>query len=306
MLLFTTGCESLLYDDLKDCPQGVYFSFYRQSPCASGREYPEEIKQVKVFVFDENEVLVEMFQSDNIKISADYRLMTSFYRIGTFTFVAWGGSDLSTYDFTPFKKGGTKKNELLVALQRQSSEYTGKPTVIYWGEADPLTIEDRTGKGTVFDEVEFNMQELTNRIRITIHGLSESDDYSVSITDNNGVYDFNGDFAEDSRFDYLSTVSRNGKLLKTDFVVMKLAEGRNVRLAITNTTTGKVGYEVNMVDDLIMYRGDSGEPPYKLECDHDFNIVIVFQENPEKGENYMLMKVVVNDWNVIKREVIVE
>lgn len=87
---------------------------------------------------------------------------------------------------------------------------------------------------------------------------------------------------------------------------MKLAEGRNVRLAITNTTTGKVVYEVNMVDDLIMYRGDSGEPPYKLECDHDFNIVIVFQENPEKGENYMLMKVVVNDWNVIKREVIVE
>ena len=100
----------------------------------------------QVFVFDENEVLVEMFQSDNIKISADYRLMTSFYRIGTFTFVAWGGSDLSTYDFTPFKKGGTKKNELLVALQRQSSEYTGKPTVIYWGEADPFTIEDRTGK----------------------------------------------------------------------------------------------------------------------------------------------------------------
>lgn len=304
LLCYITGCDSVLYDDLSDCPQGVNFGFYSQTPCESGKKYPAEISQVRVFVFDENNVMVEEFAMSDIKISADFWIQTSFNRVGTFTFVAWGGTDLSTYDFTPFKKGETKKNELFVAMQRQSDKFNDTLSPIYWGEAPPLTIEDRTNMGSVFDWVTFNMQVLTNRINITIHGLSENDNYSVTITDDNGVYDFNGDFAYDTRFDYITSVRRDGKMIKANFTVMKLGEKRNPRLTITNLSTGKVVYEVNMVDDLIMYRGDSGEPPYKLECDHDFNIIIVFNGNPETPETYILMNVKVNDWNVITRPVV--
>jgi hypothetical protein len=55
-----------------------------------------------------------------------------------------------------------------------------------------------------------------------------------------------------------------------------------------------------------MYRGESGAPPYRLECDHDFNVIIVFEQvpdDPSEQETYMVMRVWVNDWNVISREV---
>ncbi len=190
-------------------------------------------------------------------------------------------------------------------MKKQAGKVSTHPLPLYYGASpEPLVITDRTNLGSIFDLVSFNMQELTNRIRFTIHGLSKEDTYNVVITDDNGNYDFNANYAPDSRFDYTSPVHRDGDMLKADFTVMKLAEGRDTRFTLTSTTTGKVIYSVDLVDDIIMYRGDSGEPPYRLECDHDFNIIIVFKPNPEAQTTYMLTSIIVNDWNVVKRPVI--
>lgn len=304
LFLFAGGCESVIFDDLSECAQGVNFGFYRQTPCESGPSYPDEIKQVRVFAFDKENLLVAEYNAEDINISADYLLETSFYRIGTFTFVAWGGTDLSAYDFSSFEKEKTTKEQMFVSLQRQSDELSSKPKPLYFGVSSPLTIEDRSEIGSIFDLVTFNMQKLTNRVHFTIHGLPKTENYSVIITDDNGVYDFNGNIADDSRFNYITAVSRDGDMLKADFVLMKLSEGRDTRLTIKNETTGKIIYTVNLVDDLIMYKGDSGEPPYSLDCDHQFNVVIVFDSIPENQDTYMLLKVVINEWNVVTRPVI--
>lgn len=303
-----TGCDDLIYDDLSDCPQGVNFQFYEQTPCQDSPSYPTAISQVRVFAFDSNNVLTEVYEAKDIVLTADYLLETPFYKVGTFTFVAWGGTDLDFYDFSSFEKNKTTKDQMFVSLQRQSAEFSGKTQPLYYGISSPLSIEDRAKEGTFYDLVTFNMQELTNRIRLTVHGLSETENYSVTITDDNGVYDFDANFAPDDRFDYISEVYREGKLLKVDFAIMKLAEGRNARLTIKNTRTGEIIYDVNLIEGLIMYKGENGEPPYSLLCDHDFYIDIKFGESPEPGdeETYMLLKIVVNDWNVVTRPVILE
>jgi len=300
-----SGCDRMIYDDLSECPQGVNFAFYTQTPCESGPSYPKAIKQVHVFAFDENEVLAEEYAATDVALSADYLLKTPFYKVGKFTFVAWGGEDLSTYDFSQFTKGTTTKQQMFLSMKKQAGKVSTHPLPLYYGASpEPLVITDRTDLGSIFDLVSFNMQEFTNRIRFTIHGLSKEDAHSVVITDDNGNYDFNADYAPDTRFDYTSPVHRDGDMLKADFTVMKLAEGRDTRFTLTNTTTGKVIYSADLVDDIIMYRGDSGEPPYRLECDHDFNIIIVFEPNPESQTTYMLTSIIVNDWNVVKRPVI--
>lgn len=308
LLLMVTfaGCDSLIYDDLSECPQGVNFTFYSQSPCENGPSYPKAIKQVRVFAFDENEILVEEYAENDLALSAGYLLESSFYKVGKFTFVTWGGEDLSSYDFSQYTKGTTTKKQMLLSMKKQSNEVNKHPLPLYYGAStQPLVINDRTNLGSIFDLVSFNMQELTNRIRFTIHGLSKEDTYSIMITDDNGNYDFDAEYAPDTRFDYTSPTHRDGNMLKADFAVMKLAEGRNTQLTITSTTTEEIVYSVDLVDDIIMYRGDFGEPPYQLECDHDFNIIIVFQPNPEAEtkETYMLMSILVNNWKVVKREV---
>lgn len=301
----STGCDNLIYDDLSDCHQGVDFAFYTQTPCESGPSYPAVIEQVRIFAFDSNNVLAEVFEDKNAILSSDYFLRTYFNKVGTFTFVAWGGADLDSYNFSSFEKNKTTKDQMFVSLKRQSAEFAEKAQPLYYGVSNPLTITNRADMGSIFDYVKINLQELTNRLSFNIQGLSKVSEYSVTITDDNGVYDFNADFAPDSRFNYITDVYHNDGNLLANFSIMKLAENRNARLTIKNKTTGKIVYEVNLIEDLIMYTGDSGQaPPYSLECDHDFVIVIKFEGNPEALETYMLLKVVVNDWNVITRPVI--
>ena len=48
------GCDSLIYDDLKDCPQGVYVKFYSKTPCAEDSLYIGEVSSITVFAFGQD------------------------------------------------------------------------------------------------------------------------------------------------------------------------------------------------------------------------------------------------------------
>ena len=71
------GCNSAVFDDLGSCPQGVYFQFYRQTPCEQFPGYPSDIREVRVFVFDDedllenyNDVTAEiLMKGDNVEIN---------------------------------------------------------------------------------------------------------------------------------------------------------------------------------------------------------------------------------------------
>ena len=52
------GCDSVIYEDMLDCPQGVYLRFYTKTPCDADSLYPADIKNLNVFVFDEEDRFV--------------------------------------------------------------------------------------------------------------------------------------------------------------------------------------------------------------------------------------------------------
>ena len=81
---------------------------------------------------------------------------------------------------------------------------------------------------------------------------------------------------------------------------MKLEEGRNTTHIPKSTRQLEILYTANLVDDIIMFRGDSGEPPYSLECEHDFPIILKLKY--EKS-TWTLVQATVLDWNVVSRPV---
>ncbi|WP_262055050.1 FimB/Mfa2 family fimbrial subunit [Parabacteroides distasonis] len=83
------GCDSAVFDNLSDCPQGVNFHFYSQTPCEQFPNYPSDIRQVRVFAFDEKDVLVSEFSDKKAVLSADYSLPVTLRHTGKLTFVAW-------------------------------------------------------------------------------------------------------------------------------------------------------------------------------------------------------------------------
>ena len=116
------GCNSAVFDDLGSCPQGVYFQFYRQTPCEQFPGYPSDIREVRVFVFDDEDLLVGEFSDKKAVLSADYSLSATLRYTGKLTFVAWGGSDLEAYDFSDFREGVTTQtgNASVTAVEKRT------------------------------------------------------------------------------------------------------------------------------------------------------------------------------------------
>ena len=240
-------------------------------------------------------------------LSADYSLPATLRHTGKLTFVAWGGSDLAAYDFSGFKKGVTTKREMRVALRLKENRISSAPGPLYVGLSS-VSLENREDMGSVYERVAFNMRELTYRIHFTIISTSDpfpvGEDFIIRIEDDNGVYDFNGQIAIGERFEYTTEAVCDAEgALKADFTLMKLEEGRNALVSLIDKTTGVTLYTADLVDDIIMFRGDAGEPPYSLECDHDFPITLKLKY---EKETWTLVQATVLDWNVISRPIELE
>lgn len=303
MTIVTAGCSSWIYDDLSGCPQELVFHFYRQTPCETQPYYPANVRELRVFAFNENNVLTEQYTLSDQTLRGDYRFTTRFDHQGTFTFVAWGAENFSDYHIGELQTGVTTFDQLTLSLRQQSVGQGGKLSPLYFSEQPvPLCRCNPTDMGTYSDTVSLNLQELTNRINLTVYGLDASHDYRIFIEDRNAVYDFTGQpVAGQPGIEYTSPQDRDGSVLRCRFTTLKLAEQQGTRLVVYDVTLSREVFSTLLVDDLIMYRGAFGEPPYSHECDHDFNVVLFLQRGDDSTPTYMAVQAVVNDWNVLKR-----
>jgi len=293
----------MIYDDLSECPQGVDFHFYSQTPCEITRNYPAQLKQIRLFAFDENEVLVGEYPFNDLTLSAENLQRTLFYKIGTFTFVAWGSDNLSAYEISDFKVGETTKQEMELLLAQQG----GKPhtTSLYYGVSAPLTITDRSRLGTIFDRVDINMIEFTNRVYLTVHGLPGDGSFSLSVVENNGAFLFNGDYAKSTGWVYQLPLKNEGNLFKADILtLLKLVENRGTKLTVIDNKTNQPIYEADLVNDLILNREQATPPPYNLECERDFHIDIFLEHAIDPETTWMIVRAIINNWNLVYRNVI--
>lgn len=306
-LLFQ-GCDSLIFDDLSECPQGIDLVLYMQTNCSDNRLYPSNINECKLFIFDKNEILVESHNIHNVTLSKDYFYRMEFYRNGKYKFVVWAGEDLSVYNFSAFESGETSFKEMFISIKRQNDILDCKQVKrLYYASLETnIDSINREEDGSVFFKLDFNLIELTNYLKLTIFGLPNVNNYEITITDDNGKYNFGGLFENDSRFNYSTEIKKTEEgIIYADFLLMKLSRNRDTRLTITNTYTQKIIYSVNLVEGLILYSEDNTvSPPYNLDCDNIFNIVIYFEPHSSDGSTFMIIKATVNEWVVIKRPII--
>lgn len=301
------ACDSWIYDDLADCPQEVVFHFYRQIPCETQPYYPADIREVRVYAFDDNDVLAGQFTATNLTLTRDTFLTVPFDQQGDFRFVAWAAASFDNYSVASIQPGVTTRQQLMLALSHPDGIVQERPAPLYMGElSSPLGRHYQPGEGTHRDTVRINMQQLTYRVNLTVYGLDASAPYDAFITDDNDQYDFYGHIVGGRpSFHYTSLIDRQGTVLRARYTTLRLAENRPTRLSIVNTATGREVFGTRLVDDLIMYRGVFGEPPYSLSCDHDFNVIIVLERDTQvTTETYMTVRATVNDWNVVYRNAV--
>lgn len=288
-----TACQSSVYDDLTNCPTEISISAYSQTPCQTAPVYPK-VGVLRVLVFDAAGHFLTTFEDNAPQLSPTYKLTKTLTSTGKHTFVIWAGASLSSLDFSALKVGESTLADAYAIVRTGANGSFSAPLFVGQKEEEVVqTLEE--GAST---EIKVNLEQLNNTLHFTINGLKEDGNYELTIREDHAKYNFAGQILPSDTTVYTTTLRKEGKSLKADLEVLKLVKGHHPRIEVKDLTSNKVIYSADLLDDILLYDKEHGTPPYSLECDHEFDIQLTI--NPD---TYMLVRAVVNDWNLITRDV---
>ena len=308
------SCDTLIYDNLEDCAQGVYVKFYSMTPCETDSSFIGEVETVTLLAFDENgKLAIEPIRKVDQNLSSDYDILVPLPS-GSYTFVGWVGVN-DKFDLKGLKPGTTTKKDVMLALKSKNNiaaDLSG--TQVWQGESPVVVLPQASEFGSVFRYTAVNLRELTNKVNVTVTftelmaELYDPTKFFVEISSESGTYNVDGtmpmnqpalqfpitnseEFAErqfTESFNMMDLQPKQGNILKVYYLDEK-SEGDNKQ---------KIVFHGDLVGAILLAAKDNpGE--INLYCENEFNIrldIIGACENCP--DTYFSCDVWVNDWKV--------
>lgn len=307
MTLFALGtilwsCDSLIYDNLTDCPQGVYVKFYSMTPCSVDSTFIGSVSSLTVFAFDEDEKLVTWLTANNVTIDRDYEVLVP-VSDGYYSFIAWAGID-ENFITSSFKQGETTKKDLMLTLRSTGNTAPDlRNTRLWQGESAPVFLPDPAEYGSVYKQASINMTELTNRVKVIVEFDNSitritPQDLSVVVASANGELNINGSMPVGSPqliYPLLNTQYDGNKSVSWDFALLDLQTGYKNNLLITYVAEGKQLFNGDLIASILLNTIGDG---INLKCEHDFTIKFVVKDYCATCLTHFSCVVYVNDWIV--------
>ncbi len=287
VFLWGGGCDSMIYDEMLDCPQGVYLKFYAKTPCDVDTLYPADIKKVNVYVFDSENKFVAEYEASNVTLSSDYEFLVPIYPHGTYSFIAWAGIN-EHYGLQNLKQGSTTKEELLLSLKQTAGIAENlNGTSLYVGNSVDVTLPDpEIVRGAYYAHIPLGMTRYTNHIEVIVEGIAIPQNYHVEINMRNGDYAMNGNMLPAGELlQYPAEYTYGDRVLSAEFTTLKLESGFDDRIILMGKEN-KILYDEELLATLLLQ-----VPDVNLNCDHDFVIRFKVVE-----ETYAVTEVWVNNW----------
>lgn len=281
-LVTIVGCDSLIYDDNSDCPQGVYVSFYSKTPCAEEPIYPT-VEHLEVFAFDKNGVLAGIHEVDNPKLSADYEIYMPLPE-GYYTFVAWTGLGKERLDRTNLQVGTTKKTDLLFSMKEKAGLADANPVPgfkIYQGESEVVYLPSNEDNGTVEKHTKVNLLEQTNRINVSVVGLKEPGNFEIRVYSANGSMNADGSIVMNKgvmQYPAVTTADATQQQLESKFNTLKLKTGYKNTLEVYDKFQQKVIFRADLIGSILLSKSDDHDTNINLDCTHDFDIKLYVRD----------------------------
>lgn len=298
---FFSGCD-IIYDNLEDCPQGVYVSFYSKTDCDVDSSFIGNTSSITVFAFDENQKLAATVRENDVNLSRDFEVLVPLAE-GRYTFIAWAGID-DNFKMESLTKKVSTKDEVLLTLKTASNVANRLDNTRLWqGEqAYPVVIEPVKEYGSVFKHTAVNLRELTNRIKIIVEfetdikGLTPQD-LAVELKSDNSVLRANGTMPRGtSPFTYPVLQTSNAPLSVTwDFATLDLLVGNGYlnNLLINYPEENKTLFDGSLIAGILLKA-----PNYDLACDNDFTVKFLVKDYCATCHTHFSCVIMINDWIV--------
>ena len=313
MTLFALGtilwsCDSFIYDNLKDCPQGVYVKFYSMTPCESDSTFIGSVPSLTVFAFDKSDKLVTSVTKQNVTLSRDFEVLVP-VSDGNFTFVAWAGID-DKFTTATFTNGTTTKKDVMLTLKSTSNTAAdlGK-TRVWQGESPVVFLPSPKDNGSFYQHTAVNLRELTNRLTVIVEfdktiNLQEitPKDLTIAVSSANGITDIDGNMPFGSpvlNYPVLNTTYTDNSVT-WNFALMDLVTGYRNTLKIDYPAKDQKLFDGDLIGSILLNTVGSN---INMACDNNFIVKFVMRDYCATCGTHFSCDVFVNNWLVHSYEI---
>ena len=320
MVLASSSCENgFIFEGEGDCGTYYRIRFKYDYNIKFADAFANEVNSVALYVFDENDVLVEeIATTDKQALSSGTFEIPLELEPGNYTLMAWGGlMDEESFDMlADTQVGTTKREELQVRMHRQYDE-NGNAKVsedllpLFHGSM-PLEVKDIPG---TFTET-MSLMKNTNVIRILLHEISGHDidasKFIFEINDDNGLYDWDNTLLDDEMITYSAWHQSTGtvdvddndvkavtsvSVALAELTIGRMRAGDSPILHIKNRETGEDVFRIPVADYALLvkgnYRQGMGDQEY-LDRQDEYTMAFFLDE----GE-WLSSVIYINSWRVV-------
>lgn len=296
----TWGCDTLIYEDLSDCPQGVYVKFYSMTPCAVDSTFIGQVSDLHVFAFDANDVLVSVVTQKNANLDKNNQILIP-VSDGYYSFIGWAGVNDRSFTLPSFTKGVTTKKDVMLTLKSQGQEAINLGGDKVWQGVSPVVyLQDPMVVGSEYKYTTVNLQEVTNRVHVELElhesvlGATKPTDFVVEISSANGTMNIDGTMPLGTKeLNYPTKVAYTDNSVKASFSMMDLQTGYKNQITVKNKATGEMIWQSDLLGAVLLKNFN-----VNLACDHDFNVKFVIKDKCLDCGTYVCWAIFVNDWIV--------
>lgn len=317
--LSTSSCkDGFIFEGEGDC--GTYYNieFKYDYNMKYADAFANEVKSVSLFVFDQNDILVE-----SVTIADEERLKAADFAIplelesGEYELVAWAGLNNETsFDLlADTVVGKTKREELQVALKTTNDKRVAADLEpLYHGA---MTLNYSAEPGTYTETM--SLVKDTNVVRILLQQMSDgivADKFRYEITADNGLLDWNNDVVAngvltyepwsvatgtaDVAPDYGTNATRVDQVSVAiaEFTVNRMIDGESPILTIYNIEENEPVLSIPVADYALLVKGyynsNMSNQEY-LDRQDEYNMTFFLDEDGD----WLSASIIVNSWRVV-------
>lgn len=297
------GCESLIYDDLKNCPQGIFVKFYSKTMCAEDSLFIGEVSSLTIFAFDQEGKLRALVEQKNVDLTQDYEALVPVSN-GNYSLIAWAGVN-DKFKENSFIIGVTSRNDVMLAINSADNIATEISTEdrIWHGESPVIFLPDPSEYGSLYKYTNVNLRELTNRIGIVLEfDQTTMKNYDpskleVTVSSANGIVNIDGHTPLNLPIlTYPSIETKFDKNIGSWYYSMlDLKTGYSSMLSITYNGNNKKEtiFNGDLISSILLKATEKG---INLNCENDFTVKFMIKDYCAECNSPFNCAVYINNW----------
>lgn len=288
-----TSCDSF-DEDLPECRLFVKFKYDYNMEFTDA--FHTQVDKVELYVFDKDGKFLFKQAEEGSSLSTGNYLMEVALPVGEYRFMAWAGAR-DSYDITSLTPGVSTITDLRLQLKREESFIINKELETLWyGE-----IIDVNFTGKTHQTETINLIRDTKRVRFIFQGYTNDwelnvDDYDYEIRESNGYLGHDNSLLEDDMLSFqpYRRDQVNASAASVDLNTMRLMKDRKTRLVVTEKSSAKKVFDINLIDYLAMTNMEDKKIGMQEYFDRQSNYHIVFFIS----DSWLAMRIVINGWTV--------